>query len=231
MTSDALPLARAAAALVTEHDVTDVLAHLLADGQHAVGATAAGLLVRSVGGELEVLTATSHRASELEAYQAQQEAGPCADAITTGHPVFQSGSERLAERWPDLAPMFADAAYSAVQAHPLRWHGQVLGAINFFHADPRSETEELLSVGQAFADMATLILLTPHEISRSDIATRTRQALVARTVVEQAKGVLAYQRGVDVEQAYDLLLERVRVDGVSLSATAADIVRHASRTV
>jgi AmiR/NasT family two-component response regulator len=54
---------------------------------------------------------------------------------------------------------------------------------------------------------------------------------VARTVVEQAKGVLAYQRGVDVEQAYDLLLERVRVDGVSLSATAADIVRHASRTV
>lgn len=230
MTSDALPLARAAAALVTEHDVTDVLAHLLADGQFAVGATAAGLLVRSVRGELEVLTATSHRASELEAYQAQQEAGPCADAIASGQPVFQSGADRLAERWPDLAPMFADASYDAVQAHPLRWHGQVLGAINFFHTKPLAETPELLSIGQAFADMATLILLTPHEISGSDIATRTRQALMARTVVEQAKGVLAYQRGVDVEEAYDLLLERVRVDGVSLSATAADIVRHASRT-
>ena len=230
MTSDALPLARAAAALVTEHDVTDVLAHLLADGQFAVGATAAGLLVRSVRGELEVLTATSHRASELEAYQAQQEAGPCADAIASGQPVFQSGANRLAERWPDLAPMFADASYDAVQAHPLRWHGQVLGAINFFHTKPLAETPELLSIGQAFADMATLILLTPHEISGSDIATRTRQALMARTVVEQAKGVLAYQRGVDVEEAYDLLLERVRVHGVSLSATAADIVRHASRT-
>ena len=230
MTSDALPLARAAAALVTEHDVTDVLAHLLADGRQSLGASAAGLLVRSASGELEVLTATSHRVSELEAYEAQQETGPCADAITTGQPVFQSGTDQLAARWPRLAPLLAAAPYRAVQAHPLRWHGQVLGAITFLHTEPPAETVELLNVGQAFADMATLILLTPHEISGSDIATRTRQALVARTVVEQAKGVLAYQRGVDVEQAYDLLLERVRVYGVSLSAAAADIVRGASGT-
>ena len=76
----------------------------------------------------------------------------------------------------------------------MRWHGQVLGAINFFFAEPMAESTELLVVGQAFADMATLILLTPHEIVGSDIATRTSEALMARTVVEQAKGVLAYQR-------------------------------------
>ena len=69
MTSYAQPLARAVASLVTEHDVTDVLAHFLIDGQEALGAAAGGLSVRSGTGQLEVLTTTSHRASDQEVYR------------------------------------------------------------------------------------------------------------------------------------------------------------------
>ena len=228
MTSTGEPLARAVASLVAEHDVTDILAHFLADGQEALGAGAAGLLVRSGSGELEVLTATSHRVSDLEAYQAQQEIGPCADAVVTGNCVFESGADRLAERWPALAAYFAAAPYQAVQAHPLRWHGQVLGAINFFFSTPVAESKERLVAGQAFADLATLILLTPHQIAESDIATRTREALAARTLVEQAKGVLAYQHGIPVDEAYDRLRQLARRQGSTLSAAAARLVRAAS---
>ena len=84
----------------------------------------------------------------------------------------------------------------------MRWHGQVLGAINFFYPEPVADYADRLTVGQAFADMATLILRLPPDVGRADIAARTRQALVARTLVEQAKGVLAYQRGIPVDQAY-----------------------------
>jgi ANTAR domain len=230
MTSYAQPLARAVALLVAEHDVTDVLAHFLTDGQEALGAAAAGLLVRSSSGELEVLTTTSHRVSDLEAYQAQQKTGPCADAVATGEYVFESDVHDMSSRWPGLTAYWADTPYQAVQAHPMRWHGHVLGAINSFFVEPVAESRDLLVIGQAFADMATLILLTPHEIGGSDIATRTRQALIARTIVEQAKGVLAYQRGIPIDEAYDMLLDLARTDGLTLSAAAAAIVRQASRT-
>ena len=230
MTSYAQPLARAVALLVAEHDVTDVLAHFLTDGQEALGADAAGLLVRSDTGELEVLTTTSHRVSDLEAYQAQQQTGPCADAVVTGEYVFARGAHDIAIRWPGLTAYLAATPYQAMQAHPMRWHGHVLGAINFFFAEPVAESRDQLVVGQAFADMATLILLTPHEIAGSDIATRTRQALMARTIVERAKGVLAYQRGIPIDQAYDTLLNRARTDGLTLSDAAAAIVQQASKT-
>jgi hypothetical protein len=228
MTSSAQAFARAVASLVNEHDVTDVLAHFLFDGQRAVGASAAGLLVRSGSGELEVLTASSHRVRDLEAYQAQQVDGPCADSVSTGESVFESGADKLAARWPALASRLAVAQCQAVQAHPLRWHGQILGAINFFFSDPVARAEEGLIVGQAFADMATLILLTPHDIGAPEIANRTRQALEARTVIEQAKRVLSYQNGVPIHRAYDLLIDIARADGGTLSATAATVVRRAS---
>ena len=76
--------------------------------------------------------------------------------------------------------------------------------------------------------MATLILLTPHDLGTPEIADRTRQALEARTVIERAKGVLSYQNNVPIDEAYDLLLEMTRANGAMLSATAAAVVRRAS---
>jgi hypothetical protein len=230
MTSQPQAFARAVASMVAEHDVTDVLAHFLADGRDALEASAGGLLLVSGSGELEVLTATSHRVRDLEVYQAQQVTGPCVDAVSTAAMVFQSGAESVSARWPDLTAYLTAANVHAVQAHPLRWHGRVLGAVNFFYAAPVAETEARLASGQAFADMATLILLTPQEIAAPDIAARTGDALAARTIVEQAKGVLAYQDTVSVDRAYDLLLELTSTDGLSLTAMAEAVVRRASRS-
>ena len=111
----------------------------------------------------------------------------------------------------------------------MRWHGQVLGAINFFYSAPIAESRDLLLVGQAFADMAPLILLTPHDVGGTDIATRTSEALVARTVVEQANGVLAYQAGIPIDEAYLTLLEIADCDGLTLSVATTGVVRRASK--
>jgi hypothetical protein len=230
MTSHTQPFARAVASLVAEHDVTDVLAHFLTEGLDALGGSAAGLLLRSSTGELEVLTATSHRVQDLEVYQAQQDTGPCAEAVSTKAFVFESGADRMAARWPELVSHLAAAEVGAVQAHPLRWHGEVLGAVNYFYAVPVDESQDRVVTGQAFADMATLILLTPQHIAAPDLVARTREALEARTVVEQAKGVLAYQNGVSIDRAYELLMDLSRTDGLTLSTAAVSVVRRASRT-
>lgn len=51
--------------------------------------------------------------------------------------------------------------------------------------------------------------------------------IAGRAVIEQAKGVLAYQRAIDMGAAYGALLEVGRERGVSLTAAAESIVRSA----
>ena len=231
MTSYAQPLARAVAFLVAEHDVTDVFAHFLTDGQEALGAAAAGLLVRSSSGELEVLTTTSHRVSDLEAYQAQQETGPCADAVATGEYVFESDVHDISARWPGLTPYLADTPYQAVQAHPMRWHGHVLGAINFFFTEPIAESKICWSSVRRSRTWRRLILLTPHEIGRvrhRDPHASSTHGQNHRRTGERRAGIPA--RRIPIDQAYDTLLDLARTDGLTLSEAAAAIVRQASRT-
>jgi len=79
-------LARAASALVREHDLTDVMATLLDDAVRSMGATSGGLLMLD-GDRLELLAATSHSAEHLELFQMQEQLGPCHEAITTGQAV------------------------------------------------------------------------------------------------------------------------------------------------
>jgi len=218
-------MARAASTLVSDHDVTDVLAQLLADAAESLDASAAGMLLLRPGGLLEVLTATSHRALDLELYQAQERRGPCAEAATTDAVVIGTDLASIRARWPGLAPLIEAAGYVAVQAYPLHWHGQVLGAFNVFHE--RELSSQPRELGQAFADVATLVLVTPTHLSTPTLTSLVDAALGGRTVIEQAKGVLAYRLAVSTETAYSILVRRARDTGSSVTATAHDIVKSA----
>jgi hypothetical protein len=182
--------------------------------------------VSTPSGGLDVLAATSHHALDLELYQAQERHGPCAEALTGNAAVLQDDGSDLADRWPDLAARIHAAGYRAVQAHPLRWHGLAVGAINIFH-HKASLTSDDATLGQAFADIATLVLITPHDLGMAEVTALTEAALAGRTVIEQAKGVLAHQNTVTVEQAYTMLLELARTEGASLTDTATTIIRRA----
>lgn len=119
--------ARAMAALVRDYDTAEVLAQLLDDAQTELGAAAVGLLVRTESGDLEVLTATSHRATYLELYQAQQEAGPCVDSIDNLEQIHVIGAAAITKRWPTVGRKIVDAGYVEVHAFPLSCRSAPLG--------------------------------------------------------------------------------------------------------
>jgi hypothetical protein len=223
-------LARAASALVSDHDLTGVLADLLSDAQTAMSAQAVGLLVVTEPGHLELLTASSHATTELELFQIQERTGPCVDAMTSGSPVWESGSDRLTSRWPVVGPAIEAAGYVAVQAYPLRWRERGIGALNLFFAEPPEDSPAQRLLGQAFADMATLVVLHPEELSARDIVSRTERALAGRNVVEQAKGVISYLDDVPIDDAYLRLRQRAERDGVNLTVMAQRVIDEASRT-
>lgn len=122
-----------------------------------------------------------------------------------------------------------DAGFEALHSAPIRWQGSVVGALNAFFARPGRLTVEQGDLLQAFADLAVLALLAPGRLSTEEMASRIDEAVAGRTVIEQAKGVLAYRDGLDMSAAYDQLLAVARQTSSPLTVVAQQILRDARR--
>jgi hypothetical protein len=213
--------------MVNDDDVIDTVTSLIIGCTDALDADGAGLVLnRPDGTGLELLAATSHRTEELELYQVQADAGPCVDAARTGEPVAATSLREIEARWPELGTPFRAARYSAVYATPLHWHGQVLGALNLFWRHDGQDPDRALA--QGFADVAALAIVHAGQMSHARIVERTRAALAGRTVVEQAKGVLAVHHDLDMDAAYAMLLAMAHEQGLPLTSAATRVVGEAA---
>jgi len=219
----------AVAAVVQQNDVADILARLLDTCADLTSAAAIGLLVKDGHGRLDILSTTSHQAAELELYQLQHEAGPCVDTALSGTVASASTDSDILARWDKVGAAILAAGFHAVHAVPLRWHGQLLGAMNAFHVDPATVTDETQHLTQAFADIATVVIVQSTPLTTSDLDERVRTVLAGRTVIEQAKGVLAHTAGTDMATAYQLLVQHAREHNSSLTDAAVHIIEQARR--
>jgi len=104
----------------------------------------------------------------------------------------------------------------------------VIRTVRRSFAEGPDDVDALHVLGQAFADMATLVILHPEELSASEMRVRTEHALEGRTVVEQAKGVIAYLEDLEIGDAYHALRTRADEDGVTLTVMAQRILDDAS---
>jgi GAF domain-containing protein len=119
--------------------------------------------------------------------------------------------------------------FLAAAACPLRWRGDVIGAINVFLPRARALSDDEQRVVQAFADVAAIAIIHAGLPPVQDLARITRRALAARTVVEQAKGVIADQTGLDMAAAFDRLRALADQRGQPLEAIAQDLVNSTTR--
>lgn len=225
-TGAAHALARASATLTDGHDVSGTLAALLRGCKDTLEVDAAGILL-GAGAHLELISASSHAASELETHQAQIDEGPCIDAYASGTAITASGKDELLERWPTFGTTMLQAGFSSVHASPLRWRGATLGAMGLFRRSDDAFTGEDDTFAQAFADIATILILSTDELAVEELSDRLQRALNTRIVIEQAKGVLAEQYDLDMAEAYDLLLQSSTGRKEPLAEWAAQIVKEA----
>jgi hypothetical protein len=224
--------AHAVAALVGEPDVADVLAHLVTDCAGVMNAHSVAILARDSSGELSLLAATSHRATEIEMLQVQRLSGPCIDVIDSGEALTLAGAARFRERWDRVGQAIVEAGFDGVESYPMRWRGTVLGGLNIFRTPAQTAAhhpEPGVGAGQAFADIATLAVAHSMPVSTEQAAARLNEALVARELVEQAKGIIAYVNDVDLNTAYETLLRRAEQTGDSLTHAAESVVRGQQR--
>lgn len=218
-------LAAAVAAMVAHFDVADVLTHLLEACVAAYPAKAVAVLVSDQRGGLQLLSATSHQADELELLQIQSTSGPCVDSLLANEVVVASGTE-MVERWGEIGTAILAAGYDGVHAYPMNWRGEAIGGLNVF---VREGTDPDVELGQMFADLATLAVLQANDISADHLVGRVHEAVSSRAAIEQAKGVLAHRLGTDMNAAFVALLAEARRRGQSLTTAAAEVVEDAYR--
>lgn len=228
-TTPAQAFATAVASLVAHDDVADTLSRLLSSCADILDISAAALLVRDVSGDLQLLSSTSHKVAELELYQVQSKSGPCIDCIRTGSTVSGTSQEEIRDRWGDVGQRVVGAGFASVHAVPLRWRGEPLGGLNLFDVRARPVEGERAVLAQAFADLATVAIVRSGHVDMRAASLSVRRALEGRTVIERAKGVLAFTRSVDMAAAYDELVHLTEESGSTLSETAADVIGRAQR--
>jgi GAF domain-containing protein len=133
------------------------------------------------------------------------------------------------QRWPDVGPGIVDSGFESVHAALLRWHGEPLGGLNLFDRSPGRLGGDDLVLAQAFADIATIVIVRSGRMDMAEAALQIRRALEGRTVIERAKGVLAYTLGLDMGAAFERLLQMSDDSNATLSETAAGVIRNAQR--
>lgn len=210
--------------LVVGYDLIDFLQSLADRCVEVLGVTDAGIALVHEN-TLQVLASTSDRMRLLELFELQRSDGPCQDAWDTGTTVAAGELGDAALRWPVFAPAALEAGYRSVYACPMRLRNTVIGAVNLFADGPERLDAEGQALAQALADMATIGIL--HErMSREQmlVADQLQNALSSRITIEQAKGVIAEQAGLDMSEAFAAVRTYARNANLKLTDVATAIV-------
>jgi transcriptional regulator with GAF, ATPase, and Fis domain len=211
--------------LVDEFDIIDFLDRLASRCVELLGVSACGLLLVDHHGTLNLIAASTERARLLELFELQSSEGPCLDAYHAGIAISCAELTEAGERWPRFAPTAYTAGFSRVDALPMRLRDEVIGALNLFSVVAEPVDPDVLELGQALANAATIGILHQRAVQRRDVVTVQLQgALNGRILIEQAKGFLAERRNISVEAAFLLLREYARAsDGKLLDVARAVI--------
>jgi transcriptional regulator with GAF, ATPase, and Fis domain len=211
--------------LVDDFDVVDFLHQVTVRCADVLGVSAAGVLLADQRGTLQVVAASTEQTRLLELLQLQTDQGPCPECFHTGRPIAVADLSSAADRWPRFIAAARQVGFASVHALPMRLRTDVIGALNLFGTQPGALDADTIRLGQALADVATIGLLQARAIHQRDtIAEQLQSALNSRVIIEQAKGVIAERRQLDMDQSFTLLRSTARNSNRRLSDLARAIV-------
>lgn len=211
--------------LVRDFDVVDLLVTLGERSVELFGATAAGVLLADERGELRFISAAGAAGDTDELWHMQRTEGPARDAYMAGAPIVVDDLGDTRDRWPTFTSLAVDAGFRSAQALPLRLRDRILGAFTLFGATAGRMDPADLEAAQALADAATLGILHHRAAEAAEELTDQLQAaLQSRITIEQAKGILAAETGLDMAAAFAQLRSYARANQRRLADLAEDIV-------
>ncbi|CAN5516864.1 GAF and ANTAR domain-containing protein [soil metagenome] len=211
-------------ALVDDFDVIDVLTVLTTRCVELLDAAAAGILLADGAGTLRVVGASNEQAQLLELLQVQNDEGPCWDCYHTGD-VIISQDMTAGSPWPRFAPVSVAAGYPSVCAVPMSLKQFRMGCLNLFMSEPVRLPDADIALAHALADVASIAIVQDEATRAAAMHEHQLQhALESRIVIEQAKGMIAAQADVDMDNAFSRLRAHARNNNLRLTDVAAKVI-------
>jgi hypothetical protein len=211
--------------LVGSYDAAEFVQQLVGQAVDLIDVADAGVLLAEPDGQLHVVASSSGLMRVVELLEVHIDEGPCYDAHVEDETVVAHDLASSVDRWPRFAPPALDLGFVSVYALPLRGTAGTIGALNLFGRRTHAVGDEGLRVARGLADFASLgIRLTDQVGHHDELVRQLRDALESRIVIEQAKGVIATQAGIDVAEAFERLRNEARNSGRLLADVAAAVV-------
>jgi GAF domain-containing protein len=211
--------------LAGRFDVSEVLYRLAAHVIEILGVAGTGVSVVDKDGQLRPVTGVNRLTTEAEAVEEAHQEGPCVDAFHLGAEVVVPRLADEGHKWPNWTRKANELGIEAVLSVPLKSHERSLGAMNIYNGEPRDWRESDVRVARVLCDMAAAYISNASELEQARrTGEQLQEALESRIIIEQAKGVLASQMGVSVDEAFSVLRHHARSHGATLRAVAGAVV-------
>ncbi|CAN5139321.1 GAF and ANTAR domain-containing protein [soil metagenome] len=209
--------------LTTEYDMVDLLDTLVQECVGILGVQAGGLMLVDGSGQLHLMTSTSEAAGFVEVMQLNGAAGPCIDCFRTGVAVSVP-SIADSQDWPQFRAAALGQGFRSVLATPMKLRGKILGTMNLFGALAGEVSARDAAVAQALADVATIGILQERVIREGHLMEeQLHRALDSRILIEQAKGVIANELSISMNDAFALLRTHAREHDLPIRLVAARV--------
>jgi GAF domain-containing protein len=213
--------------LLSATTVVEVLDQVVRAAAELVpGVDMVSVTLRSSDGTFHTPVETDPVASRLDALQYETGEGPCVDAARPSGPGHVWCEDIAAEpAWPTFGPVAAEHGVRSVLAVALlpevsAYHYS--GALNLYSHQRGGLDRDAYDVALLLAAYASLAIADTAAVSRGALnAAQLRRAIKSRDVIGQAKGILMQRRGINADEAFDLLRRFSQELNVKLAEVAA----------
>lgn len=210
--------------LVVGYDLMDLLHTLVSQCVPLFDASAAGIILTD-DTEFEVVASTNERSRLVEILQLRSGSGPCVESVITGHAVAVPDINTAGPKWPRFRAGALEQGFASMFSVPMRLRTTTIGSLNLFWDRTGGLPPADGPTVQALADVATIGILQERALRESDVARQQLQyALSSRVVIEQAKGVVSFTHSASMDDAFTMIRQHARSNGVPLADVAAQIV-------
>jgi len=216
---------RQVTAIPANHDVVDgalrlVVALALAAVERADGVSVS--LARH--GRLSTVAASDQTITDMDTDQYATGEGPCVDASVHGR-WFHAEELDRETRWPAFAPKALGLGINSILSSPLLAGGRPAGALNMYSRTPQAFARHEQQLAETFAVEASRILTEAGAGFTDDEASaQFDEALLARTIIAQAQGILMSRGGSTADQAFTILRRLSVSTDRPLASVAAHLV-------
>jgi GAF domain-containing protein len=223
-----LPLTQSLAALsrffVGDGTLQETLQRVTDLTVSAVGGADMAGITMIVEGRQRTAVFTDELAPEIDQAQYDSGEGPCVEAFASGE-IRAIESTRADGPWPEFRRAAADNGIGSTLSFPMMVNKQPVGAMNLYSRRENAFADQDRDTGSLFASQAAIVLANAQAYwDARQLSARLGEAMEARSVIEQAKGILMSSQGCDDAAAFDVLIKASQRENLKLRDIARRIV-------